>query len=141
MGGAIFNMQGALDHPQLDARGQPRGRAETDAVPDPGKGIGGAVFNLSGTLSGRRLDVRRQRRDPTAPAIYNLVYDGDGRASADDAARHDRRGRRRSDDLVSDKTAQITRRQPGHRDRGPSRELDLVARAPARGGDDQRHRR
>ena len=117
MGGAIFNMQGRLDDPQLTLASNAAigGR---DPVPDSGKGIGGAVFNMSGSFTAVGSHSPGTSADHDGASIYNLVYDGNSARQADTTLRGtivaDGLG---AAGLVSIKTAFHRTAAAGHRER------------------------
>jgi limonene-1,2-epoxide hydrolase len=75
MGGAIFNMQGALTiRDSTVAANTALGGA--DEVSDRGKGIAGAIFNLNGTFTAVGSTFANNAGAYYASQIYNLDYDG-----------------------------------------------------------------
>jgi hypothetical protein len=74
MGGAIFNMQGALAITNSTvASNSAIGGA--DAGTAQGNGIAGAVFNLNGTFTATDSTFAANAAATSASQIYNLVYD------------------------------------------------------------------
>jgi hypothetical protein len=96
MGGAIFNMQGALTIRDSTLAGN-HAVGGSDNASDHGKGIGGAVFNMSGAFQADGSTFAGNSADYDGVSIYNLVYDGATARTAQTTLR---------DTIVWDATAQ-----------------------------------
>jgi hypothetical protein len=74
MGGAIFNMQGALTIRASTLAGN-AAIGGADNVPEHAKGLGGAVFNLNGSLEAVGSTLAGNSATHDGSSIYNLVFD------------------------------------------------------------------
>ena len=76
MGGAIFNMQGALSMTNSTLSGN-AAIGGADLVSDHGKGIGGAVFNLNGGFTASSSTIASNSADYYAAQIFNIGYNAE----------------------------------------------------------------